>query len=455
MIIINEIVHAFGIHEHPPNNRLFDAMRYVATHRKEARFTEFVFFSFVSISLFYLVRKVRNLPWFLIFTVGSIIIGYIFQSHKDVMTISVPFSGYKELMNYFKQPFNHFFNFEAFWNKALTGEFFMHMVFFTLAVFLEAVTSLRIARSQTDRESDKDLELISLSFTNLIFGCFGLLPVSIPVARNVLAFETGASNKIYYLLSAFLLFSSAFLFWPVMEHFPSLTVSAFNTCLGLMMIDIRSLISMVNISPFLAIPITVLILGSMYVDIFTSFAVSLVIFYVYYFNISGFEHFRIEKVEIFFEDVIRHQKRMKIRENSTLFESKEETVCLNAVPNGLSEGDLQEHGEEEVELTKDNFMDDGLVYTLLGTFNFFNYELHYNNLRYFNKSYICLNFSEIIKHDLDFFQEYKNLIEILDESGYEVFITGITMKQMTNDVSFRKIRWLSRKKGEGKILYTR
>jgi MFS superfamily sulfate permease-like transporter len=173
---------------------------------------EFFFYLIISGIVYALVRKIRNLPWFIVFTTLSVLLGYLMHTHKNVLALNIAFKGYEELFTFFGHPFTHFFSFKVFWYKACSGEFIMHMLFFTAAVFVESVTSIRVARSHHDRTSDESAEILGLSLTNIVFGCLGLLPVSIPVARNILAYETGANNKIYHLFSAGLLFSMAFLF---------------------------------------------------------------------------------------------------------------------------------------------------------------------------------------------------------------------------------------------------
>jgi MFS superfamily sulfate permease-like transporter len=403
--------------------------------------------------LFNLNKRIRNIPWFLLFTVVSVVVGYVFSSHSNIISLHVPFNGYKELYTFFGKPFSHFFNFQVFWNKACTGEFMMNMLFFTAAVFLESITSMRVARGYDDRASDETTEILGLGFTNIIFGCLGLLPVSIPVARNILAHETGGNHKVYYLLSACLLFASAFLIWPLMSHFPNVIISTFNTCLAMMMIDFKPLIHMIKQSPSLSIPITILILGSMIIDILTAFSISLICFYLIYFNIGGYEYFRIEKIDSFFDDIVIKHQKFNFVESRNVFGGEEELVMLNALPNGVSHTDMEEDGKHHIEETKNNFLEDGIVYTFLGTFNFFNYEIHFNNIRHFNKSHVCINFAEILAHDLDFLAEYKSFIELLDESGYEVYITGFHRLNMVEDVTLKKIGWLINKSNLGKILY--
>jgi hypothetical protein len=127
---------------------------------------------------------------------------------------------------------------------------------------------------------------------------------------------------------------------------------------------------------------------------------------------------------------------------------------LNALPNGVSHGEMEQEGEVQIEEIKNNFLEDGVVYTLLGTFNFFNYEIHYNNLRHFNKSNVCINFGEILTHDIDFLAEYSSLVELLDESGYEVYISGFPRKMVFEDLVLKKVYWLNKKKNSGKLFFT-
>lgn len=111
--------------------------------------------------------------------------------------------------------------------------------------------------------------------------------------------------------------------------------------------------------------------------------------------------------------------------------------------------------EDQFESLKQSFIEDGVVYTLLGTFNFFNYEIHYNNIRFLNKGNVCINFSQIIAHDLDFLPEYGGLIDILDESGFECYVAGFTQRKLANNKVLSKVNWLMRKNKDGKVLYTK
>lgn len=294
-------MHAFGVRGHPNNVRLIDSLQYIFQHREEALAVEFFIYLFITGVIYALVRKVRNLPWFILFTALSVLLGYLMRSHKNVLALNIAFKGYEELFSFFGSPFSHFFSFKVFWYKACTGEFIMHMLFFTAAVFVESVTSLRVARSHNDRTSDESAEILGLSLTNIVFGCLGLLPVSIPVARNVLAFETGANNKIYHLFSAGLLFSMAFLAWPLMRQFPNVTISAYNSCLGIMLLEVKSLVNLVSFNRPLIVPVTILILGSMFMDVLTAFSLSLISYFLIYFNIGGYEYFKIENCKEFFD----------------------------------------------------------------------------------------------------------------------------------------------------------
>lgn len=115
---------------------------------------------------------------------------------------------------------------------------------------------------------------------------------------------------------------------------------------------------------------------------------------------------------------------------------------------------MEREGKDHIEEIKANFVEDGLVYSFRGTFNFFNYEMHFNNIRYFNKSNVCINFSEILVHDVDFLAEYNPLITLLDETGYEVYVTGVPRLMAMEDITLKKVRWLMHKNEQGRLLFT-
>ena len=168
-------------------------------------------------------------------------------------------------------------------NTVLTGEFVIYMSVFTALVYLESITTLRVTSIELEKGSDNQLETFFLGVTNIILGLLGLLPVSIPVARNILAKEAGGNNKIYLLEASVALLLLSTLLWPLGQLFPTLIVCSINTCLGLLMIDLSILGSAFQYSPFLMLPVGILLIGSLFFDIILMFAISLLVFYIRYF----------------------------------------------------------------------------------------------------------------------------------------------------------------------------
>jgi len=450
LIILNEIVRAFGIRGHPNNVRFFDVWKYVAEHFDQAKWIMFVIYILATSVLVYCVKRFRNLPWFLAASFLAILAGYFLGGAGIVNIIKNSFQGGPELITLLDNHIHHLINFDVFVKKVLKGEFIMNMLFFTVATFLESVTTIRVARMKQSEQSDRFSEMLGLGFTNCILGLLGLLPVGIPLARNILAAETGGNHKLHLLFAGTILFLLSFILWPVMQYFPTIAISIFNSCLGMLMIDFWFILALVRSSPILIIPISVLLVGSLFIDVLMAFNISLVLFYLMYFNIGGKEYYCIEKTDLYFEGIGKAQSIISLQP-----EEEEERVGLNALPLGVTRIEADEVIEDEFEMTKQNFIEDGVVYTLLGTFNFFNYEVHYNNIRYFNKTYVCLNFSEIIGHDIDFLPEYRSLIELIDESGYECYISGFSKERMLKDRTLRRVNWLLAKDKEGKLLFSK
>ena len=63
--------------------------------------------------------------------------------------------------------------------------------------------------------------------------------------------------------------------------------------------------------------------------------------------------------------------------------------------------------------------ENGVVYKLVGRFNFLNYAVHLTNFQVFEKEFVMIDFSEVLRNDIDFFAQYEKFITKALNQKYE------------------------------------
>lgn len=100
---------------------------------------------------------------------------------------------------------------------------------------------------------------------------------------------------------------------------------------------------------------------------------------------------------------------------------------------------------------KDNFLNFGAVYSLKGIFNFFNYRIHLQNIKYLKKDVLCINFEHVWRHDIDYLGDYHKLIYRLEQEGMDVYISGWTRQEISINKLISANKWIMDKYSQGKI----
>jgi len=58
--------------------------------------------------------------------------------------------------------------------------------------------------------------------------------------------------------------------------------------------------------------------------------------------------------------------------------------------------------DDEINNLKTCFLQNGVIYVFEGTFNFYRYKQHIENIKALGKSHVCIDFKYVKRHDIDF-----------------------------------------------------
>lgn len=122
--------------------------------------------------------------------------------------------------------------------EVLTDPYFLIYCFvLTIVTLLECSVTMKLSELKQGFRGRKRFELLGVGIGNIIAGFFGILPLSLSIGKNLLALKSGATNRIYLLLSAFFTVVFGWLAWEYMKFLPMICVSIFNSSLGILLIN--------------------------------------------------------------------------------------------------------------------------------------------------------------------------------------------------------------------------
>ena len=293
---------------------------------------------------------------------------------------------------------------------------------------------MKLAELTVIKRSQKRLEIVGLGLANLVAGVFGILPLSLPIGRNLLALKAGATERYYLVLSCFLTVVFGFLIWPLMEYLPMITVSIFNAALGMQLLDPEVFGNYWKFSPKYASIFSLILLCCFFVDVTFCMVFAWGFFMVVYMQGKDEENFfEILDGEKFYREVLEFDKNWKEKEM----------------------GDEEGEGlvkDKELGMNLARVKARGVVYVLKGKFSFMFWKNHMTNLKYIGKEVVVLDFRDVIEDDGEFLQEYCRLAMKVMEEGFEIWVSGIPKERVTGDLFFDGT-WVQEMNEQGRILY--
>lgn len=280
---MNELSHGFGLKDTAKGSTsLYHIIQHIFNNQKDIKIYVFFTFACGTLILCYLLITKPRVPWHAVAFLVCIVVGIIskesqFHPLGEAWTSDGDFK--KSIANQYKKRINeHFKHAEI----LLNPYFMINCITLTMVTILEGSITMKLSELIMVKKINKQLEFVGLALSNFLAGVFGILPMSIPIGRNLLALRSGASHRIYLLISAFFVVLFGFIIWPYMKSLPMITVSVFNASLGVLLIDTELFHNYWRFSPKYAIVFTLVILSCFFLDLAFCMIFSWLFFLVLY-----------------------------------------------------------------------------------------------------------------------------------------------------------------------------
>lgn len=424
ILVVNELPNAFGVDIEGTRSAV---MKIKTLFVKKNHKDPFIFLTFtVGTLLLYYLLKIRKsgYPWHALYFICGLIASYFTTDIPLKSSLGISWYDHKHLESSFKGFLKNGL-YSQLDNYGILAEpnFMLNCIMMSIITLLESTITMKLSEHDLKKKSKRRVEILGIAITNFLCSFLGLFPVSLPIGRNLLAIQSGASHYSYLLFSSLLTIFLGYVIWPYLVYLPLVVVSIFNACLGLCLIDFKMLRNYWYCSPRYATVIYFIIVASLFVDLVFTMIYSWLIFLAIYTYGSSEETYVIGDIEEFCQKI----KINKERED-----------------------------EDERFIQDDDFIvnirEKGILYKLEGKFNFLFYRTHLKNIEYKEKEIVILDFRDIVNDDIEFIQEYYAFIYKLMEKGFNVYITGIEEKRIKYD-GFLIDTWISEFFNKGKILF--
>lgn len=423
---------------------------------------ETILYVFFTTMLVLCQKNYSKWPWFLIFSLVSIFLGWILKvNNPNVQVLGDRFHALQSLEYFYRNPLSHLTGFANFFMVVPKGRFLMDVLLYTALTIQESTLTqkslkvLSIEKNGKSKKSHKGREIFTLGWMNIIMSFLGLFPLSIPFARNVFVAKIGTNHRIFHIFSGTQVFLFTFTFWPVMKFFPLLSISIFNTTLGIMICDFQLFFMYMLYAPSLFYQMILCLCGCQFVDILYCTAFLMLFYYLIYMRFGSKSSFHLKRnMERFFYKILKTHTHIQIKNEldiTDIFNDDESKPILSVSHQNHFENYFSV--EDEINNLKTCFFENGVIYVLEGTFNFYRHKQHIENIKALGKSHICVDFKNIWRHDIDFQDEYQKMFDKLDEIGLNVYITGFSGIDIECNGLLSRVQWIQSKNRQAHILY--
>lgn len=182
--------------------------------------------------LLVLTRRIRTVPWHMVFTAIGILVGWLSSTDR------IPFHPRTLFDTYGAIPLTliQFPNFDP--NLFLNSTLFKSAFGTAFIAILETLISARMADEMT-RKTDhvQSREVFGLAAANLASGIFGGVPATAALARTSLNVRSGARTRLSALLAPLCLLVISFGLLDLFRFVPMVTIASVLTVVGINMID--------------------------------------------------------------------------------------------------------------------------------------------------------------------------------------------------------------------------
>lgn len=438
---MKEIPAIFGIYSEKQieTTSLFEIVKLVIDKKDQINYWVALMFCGACLILFVGLKFLRKIPWVLILFVGSIIAIYFIDIEESkFQTFGSELKKDSNFKIFFKEVFDsHFYN-KGVWElkKPMGLEFFINCMFLAIITIVEASATIKTSSYLLKHRFRGSVEVYSLGVSNFLAGIIGLLPMSLPISRNILSLACGAKTKMYCILCLVITILFTWALWDVFIKIPVLLKSVICLSVGIYLLNFRAMANYVRTRPMYAVLLIVFTLISCYVEI----TFCIITFYIVFFSIY------VQKGSNLVYTVGNTEE---MKSSVSLFESNRKK----------EEGEEQLTFEEYLNRVVDpekpipNICRYAHVYQLRGLFCFMNTVDHLANIKLFRVPLVILDFRFVIGHDLELINEYLPLVsQLIKDTKRDLFVTGFP-KELVEKDNLLRASWVGTMHAHKRVIF--
>lgn len=386
------------------------------------------------------VNKASFIPWYLILAVGGIALGMYTTPINGIFNYQT-FGGelsrdsdlqafirdvidshpYKKGLFKFKQP--------------LQLDFFLNCMFLALMTMVEASVTIRLTTMLNMKRYKPAVEMYTIGASNIVSGILGLLPLGFPICRNILTIGCGARSVTYTLFCLIFIVGFTMVFLKAFMSIPIILKSIISISVGISLLDIGTLVRYIKARPFFGQLALVFVLLTFFIEVGLCVFYLYVIFFCIYLRQSGSYGYTVVGLS-------------EINTRLALF-AESHPDCPKSIKDCLKRADLPSK-------FIDRYENITTIYQFRGLFCFLHVHDHMSNLKLLGKRIVILDFSYVIKHDIEMLGEYLLLVSrVLKEPKICVFVAGIPYSDVKNDPILQNswVKTLSSEENE-RVIFT-
>ena len=297
---------------------------------------------------------------------------------------------------------------------------------------IESCATVKLAMFLTKQRYRASTELYALGMSNVLAGFIGLLPMCLPISRNILTLGCFARSRFYCLFCLIITVVFTWIFWGAFLRIPVILKSVICIAVGLSLLDFNLLLNYFKYHR----KYSYLMLTFVLISCFIELSFSICFFYV-----------------IFFASYVQNE----LRQGYTIanFESLDTQMEFYNVKLTQPRKDLTDQIRSAKISPKivNNLSQYMVVYQLRGTFNFLNDHEHVASIKIQRKVIVVLDFRYVIAHDCEYISEYLPLLNrVIKDSRMELFVTGIPREMAEGDAVMRE-GWMQSVIENNRIVY--
>lgn len=163
-----------------------------------------------------------------------------------------------------------------------TFEFWINALSLQMITMIEATITLSMYQSITQEAADVRKEFMGICISDLVHGLLALLPVTLPMGRNMVGFQSGANHKVFNLLNFLILAVFFFCLLGFFGYVPTFVLKAMNMSSAYLLWDIDRILSYWRVNKFYQILVIMVPVGMMLNDASVMIVCTLAASWIYY-----------------------------------------------------------------------------------------------------------------------------------------------------------------------------